>query len=64
LIGYYQIFEQGSRIMPHRISDKQGSTSLRCFLYDKTKAAQYAPILEEDDEARVKVLYDKTKGAQ
>jgi hypothetical protein len=50
--------------MPHRISDKQGSTSLRCFLYDKTKAAQYAPILEEDDEARVKVLYDKTKGAQ
>jgi hypothetical protein len=25
---------------------------------------QYAPIIEEDDEARVKLLLDKTKGAQ
>jgi hypothetical protein len=35
------------------------STGL-CCLCDKTKGAQY----EEDDEARVKLLYDKTKGAQ
>jgi hypothetical protein len=33
-------------------------------LYDKTKGAQYAPIIEEDDEARVKLLLHKTKGAQ
>jgi hypothetical protein len=33
-------------------------------LYDKTKGAQYTPIIEEDDEARVKLLLDKTKGAQ
>jgi hypothetical protein len=50
--------------MPHTISDKQGSTGLRCFLCDKTKGAQYVLIIEEDDEARVKLLYDKTKGAQ
>jgi hypothetical protein len=25
-------------------------------LYDKTKGAQYAPIIEEDDESRVKLL--------
>jgi hypothetical protein len=33
-------------------------------LYDKTKGAQYVPIIEEDDEARVKLLLDKTKCAQ
>jgi hypothetical protein len=33
-------------------------------LYDKTKGPQYAPIIEEDDQARVKLLLDKTKGAQ
>jgi hypothetical protein len=49
--------------MPHIISDKQRSTGLRCFLYDKSKGAQYAQIIEEDDKARVKLLYDKTKGA-
>jgi hypothetical protein len=27
-------------------------------------SAQYAPIIEEDDETRVKLLYDKTKGVQ
>jgi hypothetical protein len=32
-------------------SDKQRSTGLRCFLYDKTKGAQHAQIIEEDDEA-------------
>jgi hypothetical protein len=37
--------------MPHTISGKQGGTSLHCFLYDKTKGAQYVPIIEEDDEA-------------
>jgi hypothetical protein len=26
---------------------------LRYFLYDKTKGAQYAQIIEEDDEAQV-----------
>jgi hypothetical protein len=31
------------------------STGLRC-LCDKTKGAQYAPLIEEDDEARVKLL--------
>jgi hypothetical protein len=36
--------------MPHTISDKQKSTGLRCFLYDKTKGVQYAPIIEEDDK--------------
>jgi hypothetical protein len=64
LIGYYQIFRRGSRIMPHTISDKQGNTGLRCFLYDKTKGAQYVPIIKEDDKAQVKLLYDKTKCAQ
>jgi hypothetical protein len=34
---------------------------LRCFLYDKTKGAQYASIIEEDDESWVKLLYDRTK---
>jgi hypothetical protein len=38
-------------IMPHIISGKQRSTGLRCFLYDKTKGAQYAQIIEEDGEA-------------
>jgi hypothetical protein len=33
-------------------------------LYDKTKGAQYAPIIEEDDESQVKLLLDKTKCAQ
>jgi hypothetical protein len=37
--------------MPHTISDKQESMGLHCFLYDKTKGAQYVPIIEEDDEA-------------
>jgi hypothetical protein len=63
LIGYYQIFE-GSDIMTHTISGKQESMSLYCFLYDKTKCAQYTPIIEEDNEARVKLLYDKTKDVQ
>jgi hypothetical protein len=49
--------------MPHIISDKQRSLGLRCFLYDKTKGAQYAQIIEEDNKARVKLLYGKTKGA-
>jgi hypothetical protein len=31
------------------------STGLRC-LCDKTKGAQYAQIIEENDEARVKLL--------
>jgi hypothetical protein len=51
-------------IMPYIISDKQRSTSLRFFLYNKTKGAQYAQIIEEDDESRIKLLYDKTKGTQ
>jgi hypothetical protein len=38
-------------IMPHIISGKQRSTGLRCFLYDKTKGAQYVQIIEEDGEA-------------
>jgi hypothetical protein len=38
--------------VPHTITDKQGSTGLRYFLYDKTKGAEYALIIEEDDEAR------------
>jgi hypothetical protein len=50
--------------MPHIISDKQRSTGLRCFLYDKAKGSQYAQIIEEDDEARVELLYDKTKCVQ
>jgi hypothetical protein len=33
--------------MPHIISDNQGSTDLYCFLYDKTKGAQYTLIIEE-----------------
>jgi hypothetical protein len=37
---------------------------LHCFLYDKIKDAQYASIIEEDDETRVNLLYDKSKGAQ
>jgi hypothetical protein len=48
--------------MPHIISDKQRSTGLRCFLYDMAKGSQYVQIIEEDDEARVELLYDKTKG--
>jgi hypothetical protein len=39
--------------MPH--IRKQRSTGLRC-LYGKSKGAQYAQIIEEDDEARVKLL--------
>jgi hypothetical protein len=64
LIGYYQIFERGSGIMTHTIFGKQGSMGLYCFLYDKTKCTQYTPIIEEDNETQVKLLYDKTKDVQ
>jgi hypothetical protein len=50
--------------MPYIISNKQRSTGLCCFLFDKNKDSQYALIIEEDDETRVKLLYDKTKDAQ
>jgi hypothetical protein len=39
---------------------KHGSALL---LYDKIKGVKYAQIIEEDDKARIKLLYDKTKGA-
>jgi hypothetical protein len=65
LIGYYQLFGWGN----HHASSSDISEARVCIayvtrLYDKTKGAQYAPIIEEDDDARVKLLLDKTKGAQ
>ena len=62
MIGYYQLFGWGN----HHASSSDIFKARVCVtrLYDKTKGAQYAPIIEEDDEARVKLLLDKTKGAQ
>jgi hypothetical protein len=62
LIGYYQLFGGGNH---HALSSDIFEARV-CVtrLYDKTKGAQYTPIIEEDDEARVKLLLDKTKGAQ
>jgi hypothetical protein len=54
LIGYYQLFGWGNHHHHTSYNIRQA----------KTKGAQYAQIIEEDDEARVKLLYDKTKGAQ
>jgi hypothetical protein len=64
LIEYYQLFGWGN----HHASSSDISEARVCVtyvtrLYDKTKGAQYASIIEEYDKARVKLLYDKTKDA-